>query len=198
MPSHSLGRSVRIHRGRDNTWRVMFENLHLFGMRQRKIVLQTRLGRPIENAQTAEPDEQDIRIFQLILANHEWMLRKRPCGIYNCFGLIWAARRTGIYDLKGVETILQDDGYRILSAGEKPLYGDIALYFFPPPGAEIWHAGLVCELREFVKLEISPVPWVLSKLGPVYGEVLHKAEDVHSPQEDCYLEYWTDRPMGEE
>ena len=172
----------------------MFENLPLFGTRERKIELQTRLGKSIENTQTAEPDDQDIRIFGLIFGKYEWTLRKPPCGMYNCFGHIWAARRTGIYELEGVETILQDDGYRKLSAGEKPLYGDIALYFFPPPGVEIWHAGLVCELREFSGLDISPVPWVLSKLSAVYGEVLHRAEEVHFPQKDCYLEYWTDRP----
>lgn len=176
----------------------MFENMQLIGMRERKIVLQTRLGNPIENAQTAEPDEQDIRNFEGISAKHEWTLRKTACGMYNCFGLIWAARRTGIYDLKGVETILQDDGYRKLSEDEKPLYGDIALYFFPPPEAEIWHAGLVCELREFDGLDISPVPWVLSKFGAVYGEALHEAKDVPNPQEGCDLEFWTDRPMGEQ
>ena len=176
----------------------MFENIQLIGMRERKIVLQTRMGNSIKNDQSAEPGEQDIRRFDHIFAEHDWTLRKKPCGMYNCFGLIWAARRTSIYDLNGVETILEDDGYRKLSAGEKPLFGDIALYLFPPPNAEIWHAGLVCELREFINLNISPVPWVLSKLNDVYGEVLHKAEDVHSPQEDCHLEYWTDRPMGEE
>ncbi len=176
----------------------MFENLQLLGMRERKIVLQTRLGNPIENLQTAEPDEQDIRKFEGIFAEHEWTLRKKACGMYNCFGHIWAARRTCIYDLEGVKTILQDDGYRKLSAGEKPLYGDIALYFFPPPEAEIWHAGLVCELREFDGLDISPVPWVLSKFGAVYGEALHAAKDVPNPEEGCDLEFWTDRPMGEE
>lgn len=177
----------------------MFENLRLLGTTERKIVLQTRLGNAVDNAQTAEPDAQDIRKFEGIFAEHEWKLRKKPCGMYNCFGLVWAARRTGIYDQKGIETILLDDGYRELNANEKPLYGDIALYFSPPPEAEIWHAGLVCELRSLVNLEIAPVPWVLSKLNAVCGEVLHNARDVHSPFKEGdghRLEFWTDRPIG--
>ena len=171
----------------------MFENLPFFGTRERKIALQTRLGTPIENMQTAEPHEQNIRMFGLISAKHNWTLRKEACGMYNCFGLIWAARRTGIYDLKEIETILKDDGYRKLSEDEKPLYGDIALYLFPPPKVEIWHAGLVCELRGLIDLDIA-VPWVLSKFGPVYGEALHEAIDVPNPEEGCGLEFWTDRP----
>ena len=191
-----------MHKGSDQALRVMFEKLRIIGSRELKIVLQTRLGTSIENSQAPEPDEQDIRKFEQIFAKHKhgWTLRKKACGIYNCFGLVWAARRIGIYEQKEVKTILKDDGYRRLSTGEKSLYGDIALYYSPPPDAEIWHAGLVCELREFHNLDISPVPWVLSKLNSVCGEVLHNAMDVHSPYKEGdghRLEYWTDRPMGE-
>jgi hypothetical protein len=127
-----------------------------------------------------------------------WELRNQACGIYNCFGHVWAARRTAIYDQPAVETVLRDDGYRKLSSSESTLHGDVALYF-DTAHISLLHVGLVCELRTMVTPQGAPlgnpVPWVLSKLNDVSGEVLHRSKDVPFPygNDDVLLEFWTDR-----
>lgn len=181
----------------------MFEFLRLSGTEESGIALETRLRTRVANAQAPAPSERDMRIFGLLLTQHpDWEARCQPCGIYNCFGHIWASRRTAIYEETEVETILGDDGYRRLGSGEGPLQGDIALYY-DPARTELWHGGLVCELRRMVNASGEPVgrpvPWILSKLSAVHGEVLHRAMDVHSPyREDRFtLEFWTERPQRE-
>lgn len=176
----------------------MFEPLGLLGSKPVELELATRARTHVANSQGPNPGQQSINQFRLMLKQHpEWEVRKEPCGIYNCFGHVWAARRTGIYDDTEVHTILKDDGYRTLQEGEKPIWGDVALYS-DPSGADLFHVGLVCELR-VVSLGAGNniiVPWVLSKWHIVSGEVLHHANDVSFlfPGDGFKLEYRTDRP----
>ena len=179
----------------------MFELLQLSGSDESGIALETRHRNPVVNSQAAEPSEHDIRVFDYILSQHpKWKLRTPACGIYNCFGHVWAARRTAIYDQTAVETIMRDDGYRKLRSTETLLHGDIALYY-DPTSESLWHVGLICELQSLVTpqgVEIAtPVAWVLSKLNDVMGEVLHHSRDVHLPYDDgnVVVEFWTDRPV---
>lgn len=176
---------------------MMLELLRLSGSEERGIVLETRRRSRVANSQAAEPDEHAIGVFGHLLTTHpNWKLRKQACGIYNCFGHVWAARRTAIYDQPDVETILQDDGYRKLIRPETPMLGDVALYY-DTRSRNLLHAGLVCELQSVLSLTQEkigiPAPWIQSKLNDVSGEVLHHYRDVH--YEDFQLEYWTDRPL---
>lgn len=176
----------------------MFERERLIGSKEREIVLQTRLGNPVKNSQAPAPDAQSIKTFEYLLSKHkEWVQRSRPCGIYNCFGHVWASRRTAIYEQPEIDTILRDDGYRLMKPDEHPKHGDLALYY-DPTGEYLWHAGLVCEFRGMTTERGEslglPAPWVLSKLCAVSGEVLHHARQVHFPDGDFILKFWTDRP----
>lgn len=178
----------------------MFELLGLAGSPEQGIALETRLRRSIENSQAADPGARSHALFSHLMSLHpNWELRKHSCGIYNCFGHIWAARRTSILDQPAIETILRDDGYRRLAPQEHPMLGDIAL-FYDPSGTYLWHAGLVSELRRLVTASNqqfgAPAIWVLSKLNEVLGEVLHNSNDVHSPYgaDPITVVFLTDRP----
>jgi hypothetical protein len=175
----------------------MFELLRLTGFEEGGITLETRLRNRVDNSQAAEPDEHAVRKFRYLLSLHRgWELRKAPCGIYNCFGHVWAARRTAIYEESGVETILRDDGYRALNSSENPRQGDLALYCDSVRGS-LLHVGIVCELRGLVASDGTSVgiaaPWILSKLNDVSGEVLHHSKDVPYGKGNFELEFWTDR-----
>ena len=109
----------------------MFEEIHLAGPQTRGIALQTHLGTAIENEIAVHPvPEHAVEKFRRLREQHpEWIDRKPATGIYNCFGHVWACRRTAVYD-KFDEAVLQvraDDGYRLVdwNSGETPLLGDI-------------------------------------------------------------------------
>lgn len=86
---------------------------------------------------------------------------------YNCHGLTFGARRTGITDSADVAKILKDDGYRVLQDSERIWFGDVAIYL---EQGEITHSGIV------VFVEPNGTPWILSKWGR-YHEAVHKPLD---------------------
>lgn len=171
----------------------MFELLRLGGTPERSIVVETRLRTSIPNSQAPEPDDRLRRVFARLVASHPaWEVRRAACGVYNCFGHVWAGRRTAIYEPSGVNAILGDDGYRKLAPSEAPFPGDIALYL--TADGNILHAAEVVEIRRLstpVGLG-SGTPYALSKLNDSTGEVLHHLKDV--PWEDANVEIWTERP----
>lgn len=177
----------------------MFEQLRLSGSVRRYIALETRLRTPLENSQALKPEARSIRIFELQLRNHpRWELRKASCGVYNCFGHVWASRRTALYYQKDVEAIFRDDGYRRLQAHEKPFQGDLAVYY-DRSEQSIYHVGIVGELRRLVLTTgtdlAAPIPWVLSKWNDASGEVLHHINDVPFEGVQFTVRFWTDRPI---
>lgn len=177
----------------------MFELPHLAGSRERGIEVQTRLAARIPNSQALEPDSQSVAVFERLLEKHpNWILRKRPCGIYNCAGHAWASRRTAIYEQKWYERILQDDGYRRIGVSEEPSHSDLAIYFILG-SRQIMHVGIVTELRWVEHSGSSSsagqrIPWVLSKWNDASGEVLHHVNDVPFGEGNWEVSFWTDRP----
>jgi hypothetical protein len=174
----------------------LFNVAQLIGSAERELPLSTRKNRHIANAQA--PSTLDERIqekYRGLLANHrQWEERKPACGVYNCFGHVWAARRTSIYEQSEIEKILDDDGYRSLTDREQPRRGDLILYFVDDV---LYHVGVVYEFRQAIHVAVdSPsvelVPWVLSKWDDTKGEVLHSAYDV--PWAIPRLQFKTDRP----
>jgi hypothetical protein len=176
----------------------VFEVLRLAGTGERGITLETCRRQRIENAQAPKPGLQDLNFFDLLVSTHgQWAVRKQPCGVYNCFGHVWASRRTAIYDDPELKKILRDDGYRMLSQ-EAPMPGDVVLYY-DPAHTYNWHSGRIIQLHHLLaehgQAMGNPIPWVLSKLSAVQGEVLHAICDVQSPYDGKFtLEIWTDRP----
>lgn len=166
----------------------MFERIALAGSRPRSIRLDTRAGNRIVNEQSLPPDPQTVAIFERIRQRHgQWRLRKECCGTYNCFGHVWASRRTCIFESGEVERILEEDEYVRIDLVQAE-GGDVVTYRHAG-SKEIWHAGVI-EMRELTGGGF--VPWVLSKLNASKGEVFHPIDDVHAPF-SWEREIWTDR-----
>ncbi len=165
----------------------MFEEELLLGETEHEIVVQTRRGTPIPNSISPEPGERQRRRYELIRKRfgQTWTNRKAACGGYNCFGMVFAARRTAIWESCCVETILKEDGYRLLPS-EKVAPGDLVLYR-DRVGKEPYHVALVLRREELGAW------FALSKWNDTSGE------DIHNIQHHCWvdfdveIEFWTDR-----
>jgi hypothetical protein len=171
----------------------MLEMALLVGTPPKEIILQTRVGHSVPNSQSCEPDADSRDFYDRIRETHAWVHRKPACGVYNCFGLVWANRRTAIYEEHSISQILDEDGYRKLRIDEQPLPGDIVIYLrFSDQVRNTYHAGVIMELVE--QRIGGRVPWVLSKWGGALGEDMHEIRDVPPLFSGCAIEIWTDRP----
>jgi hypothetical protein len=178
----------------------MFEEAHLLGFTERRIVVQTHRGRNVENQIEAEPGEQQRRKFDLLFKKHgaAWLQRKPACGVYNCAGQVWASRRTSIFEDAAWEMILADDGYRRLGSGEPPAPGDLVIYRDPRSG--FLHVGMILALGEGITPDADRIPLVLSKWDSASPEVIHYVHATPPWEQQGFAvetEYWTDRPPRE-
>ena len=107
--------------------------------------------------------------------------RNDPSGFYNCHGLVFASRRSIIYDHNEIHKILEEDCYREVHTHEV-LPGDIVLYLSDKGDPE--HSGIVISKPSEHNLRI---PCVLSKWGP-WKEVIHLAND--SPYDFTHHKYY--------
>jgi len=129
--------------------------------------LDTRRKDPIANSlnrRSATPGENqqaaDYR-RKYVAALHR---PTRACHTYNCHGLTFASRRTGITDSAEVQKILTHDGYEPVQRVDiSP--GDIVIYVSLETN-EIEHSGIIVHVDEFG-------PKVLSKWGYCH-EVIHR------------------------
>ena len=107
------------------------------------IALATAKGRHIANSQSGELPTIAAAALEGLLERHHAQ-RRGGCSVrYNCHGLTFASRRTGIDDSECVRIILEDDEYEEV-APAAVLPGDVALYFHPETG-DIEHSGVVIE-----------------------------------------------------
>lgn len=168
----------------------MLELARLVGTPPKGIILQTRERHNVANSQSCEPDLKTHNDYDKFRKKHNfWINRKPACGVYNCFGMVWASRRTAIYEESDISLILRDDGYRQLLTESQLQPGDIVLY---RKNGDTRHAAMVMEIRP---LGSSMVPWVLSKWNDSFGEDLHTLWDIPEILKDCLIEFWTDRPL---
>lgn len=135
------------------------------------IILQTREGTAIPNSQSHEISPFEANQFRDCEKTHPYAkFRPPPNPIYNCHGLVFASRRTGIQRSDILHTVLDDDGYTEI-VRDKVLPGDIILYY--GEDGDIEHSGIVITKPDDVQLKI---PQVVSKWGK-YKEVVHSAND---------------------
>jgi hypothetical protein len=103
---------------------------------------------------------------------------------YNCFGLVFASRRTWIHE-EALDLILRDDGYRRVDV---PWIGDVVIY--RDNDDNVNHVGIVVGLN-VDSMGGQPEILVLSKWG-ADGEYLHRHD--HVPELfGARVEYWTER-----
>ena len=166
-----------------------FGPLMLLGVTERKLVLATGRGNPIENVIELEPDNRTKRKWAAIRAKYPYWKERRPdTGVYNCAGMVWASWRTTI--LGEYNEILRDDGFRKLRPAELAQQGDLVLYV---DGGLHVHVGVVQGFEHGLVADGPPVPIVLSKWDSVSGEYFHRLND-HPFGGSVVVELWTDRP----
>jgi hypothetical protein len=170
----------------------MLEMARLVGTPPKEIILQTRAGNCVANNQACDPDARNLYIYNLLRGNHlAWVNRKLACGVYNCFGLVWASRRTAIYEERSVSQIIMEDGYRELRIEEQPQPGDVVVYLHL--SGEIrntLHAAVILKLEQRGP---GKVPLLLSKWNDSCGEDIHEIRDVPQSFGNYVIEFWTDR-----
>ena len=145
------------------------------------ITLHTRIRHDIPNSQSHEFHSYEKRLFlELEGKFSKAVFREPPNPIYNCHGLIFASRRTGITNNNALQTILHDDGYQEITPADV-LPGDIILYYYEDGDVE--HSGVVISKPD----SQLRIPWVLSKWGR-FKEVVHYANDC--PYDFSYFRYY--------
>lgn len=185
----------------------MFDHLLLRAGDPRSIKLQTKDGWDILNQVGAEPTEDHVRRFDLLvqLSGTGWVIRKGPSGGYNCAGHVFANRRTEVIEGQGkmtfeqhVREILRRDDYRQFEHGpvETACIGDVVAYWDAESTVpQLLHVGVIFEIRPIhgVGPHIG-APFVLSKWNGGSGECLHHFRHVPSSWGKYTVEFWTDRP----
>lgn len=156
------------------------------------IALETKSRRPIRNYQRLEQSAVHLKTaIDMFVREHPSARLRSATGCYNCFGMVFASRRTCIDALEGtdidrdIEMILHDDDYRRLRQGELPEQGDVVLY--RDRHDSISHAAIIVNVTPTINPEIL----VMSQWG-ANGEYFHRIDDVY-PMLGNPREYWTDR-----
>ncbi len=165
------------------------------GSIEKELALDTRAGEHIPNGVSPGPIYGDTLQWQdEYLGKHpHWIERKKPCGVYNCFGLVFANRRTSIYETTFIDEILRQDRFKQIAPQEVEL-GDLVVYRderFPV------HAGRIVRAAPMYK-DVKDSPKnirVLSKWGPNGGEATHPFDDIPGWMGIILsqTQFWTDR-----
>lgn len=135
------------------------------------IPLTTSKLRNIENSQGSIgiPRDKEVQFREVYRGRYRIRERtSRGTDYYNCFGLVFASRRTRVGP-DDIWAILEDDHYSQVEE-INILPGDIALYV--GDRNEVIHAAVVIEVPS--KDGTTIVPIVFSKWGP-WVEVIHPA-----------------------
>ncbi len=174
----------------------MFGLSELIGSPQNEIPLVTSKGNQIGNAQGANVSAGRISAFRDMCARRiNWNFRRDSYGLYNCAGMIWASRRTGISQNEDWLKILRDDGYGLTL---DPVLDDLVLYRDSVDRSYL-HVGRIVGIAPGVSESSPKIPIVLSKWGHDLGECVHFAHDHGIDNSyNVTLEFWTDRPNDEQ
>lgn len=145
-----------------------------------EIPLATHMGTPI-------PNETSGPVLKLSLGRQKreedfgkwWERLREPTAGYNCFGHVFASRRTAIYPPQIeqiVDQILVEDGYSRIERLAEARVDDVVIYYDAQGPT---HVARIVELRAaaLVPQHAFTVPWVQSKFDDVSGEYVHAIDD---------------------
>ena len=109
-----------------------------------------------------------------------------PSSRYNCYGLVFASRRTNVnippaeeFDIRD---LLRRDGFAPVP--DEPAPGDIAVYV--GPGGDVMHAGFV---TRWCATDSLHEEFVWSKWGGA-GEFEHPPRAMPEVYAECEIKYW--------
>ncbi|MDD5681272.1 MAG: hypothetical protein PHI59_08555 [Candidatus Omnitrophica bacterium] len=150
-----------------------------------KIIVQTRKGNDVDNSQNMEISSYETNLLRELENSVERKFggerRNNASTVYNCHGLTFASRRTGIYDIQEIHKILKEDDYdEILESDVMP--GDIVVYF--SENGDIEHSGIVISKGE----PPLNIPKIVSKWGHAGFEVIHYVN--RSPYSAIKISYY--------
>ena len=96
---------------------------------------------------------------------------RKPVNGYNCYGHVFASRRTALYNLTAddVEGILREDGYEEVRADADIRCDDVVVYC---DACGPTHVGVITRLDQ-----ARQMPIVLSKFDDCSGEYEHPVDD---------------------
>lgn len=150
--------------------------------------LVTRRGSWINNCQRKPQSKERMEAARSVWEKRFPLIPRSQASGYNCFGLVFAARRTCITDGNVVEKVIfRDDGYRLVPEADV-MVGDVVAYR-KVKGSPIEHVAVVIGV-DLMKAQIR----ALSQWGED-GEYIHLVKDVP----DAYgsvIEYWSERRMA--
>src|SRR2546423_1157224 len=94
------------------------------------LALETCQANAIDNQRIYEISQYEANLYRQFDADYGLGVRRRsdPTPIYNCHGLTFASRRTGIFESVTLRQILVEDGYAEIIR-DAVLAGDIIMYF---------------------------------------------------------------------
>lgn len=145
------------------------------------IKVQTRKATDISNCQVFSMSPFERNQFSSYERRYQGVIfRNLPTAIYNCHGLVFASRRTGIFEVEEIYKILKEDNYTEVNPNDV-LPGDIVLYF--SVDGDIEHSGVVVSAPD----TITRLPKIYSKWGK-YCEAVHYANIC--PYECTNLKYY--------
>jgi hypothetical protein len=147
--------------------------------------LQTSERNDIENEQCGSLSSTQYSQVSLFEKDYsEALFKGQLTPIYNCHGLTFASKRTGIFPDSEIEKILVDDKYIEIKAEKDVLPGDIVIYY---DENGISHSGMVIQVdlprTDFDLIRIM----ILSKWGR-HKEVIHNVN--YSPYSLGLKRYW--------
>jgi hypothetical protein len=135
------------------------------------IILETSQGTQLENSRKGEITLNDKFYHDKLERQYGSSSRERtpPVVSYNCHGLTFAVRRTGIHQENMLKILLADDAYVEIVDRKKVLPGDTIIYY--GEDGDIIHSGIVVEEPTE---EHYWIPLVVSKWAK-YKELVHRA-----------------------
>jgi hypothetical protein len=138
------------------------------------LALDTAAGQPVDNCQTLEA----VPLGMITGFEEKWGtrlgVRCEPTGRFNCHGMTFAGRRTGIDDPEVVAQILKEDGYAEIPKLGDVLAGDVAVYYSSDGDAS--HSGIVISTPPSTAILPMAEVVIYSKWGP-YRELVHRLLD---------------------
>jgi len=128
----------------------------IFQKPPKSIIVQTRKGSDIKNEQveTAFSFGGLMELEDLKRDFPNATIRGQKGSLYNCHGLTFASKRTGIYELADLQMILKEDDYHEIHFNET-LPGDIVLYF--SEDGDVEHSGVLVDVNEGSDIRIPKI-----------------------------------------
>ena len=127
------------------------------------INMETSKNHKISNEQFRTSNLFEITNEIRFESKFESKFQGQPTKIYNCHGLTFASKRTGVFLDSAINLILNDE-YREIKDKKDVLIGDLVIYY---QSGSILHSALV------VNIEKEPINIKVLSKTRVYKEIVH-------------------------